>query len=53
MRILSAIDQPEVARAILDCLSLGSRAPPLAPALSPEPTDLELGFEEPWPGEAG
>jgi hypothetical protein len=52
MRILAAIDQPEVARAILDCLGLSSRAPPLAPALSPEPTDLELGFEEPWPGDA-
>ena len=51
MRILAAIDQPEVARAILDCLGLSSRAPPLAPASLPEPTDLELGFEEPWPGE--
>ena len=49
MRILAAIDQPEVARAILDCLGLSSRAPPLAHASSPEPTDLELGFEEPWP----
>jgi len=56
MRILAAIDQPEVARAILDCLGLSSRAPPLAPASPPEPTDLELGFEEPWqprPGDAG
>jgi hypothetical protein len=57
MRILAAIDQPEIARAILDCLGLSSRAPPLAPASSPEPTDLELGFEEPWPsdepGDAG
>jgi hypothetical protein len=51
MRILAAIDEPEVARAILDCLGLSSRAPPLTPAPSPEPTDLELGFEEPWPGE--
>jgi hypothetical protein len=50
MRILAAIDQPEVARAILDCLGLSSRAPPLAPAPPPESTDLELGFEEPWPG---
>ena len=50
MRILAAIDQPEVARAILDCLGLSSRAPPLAPAPppEPEPTDLELGFEKPW-----
>jgi hypothetical protein len=51
MRILAAIDQPEVARAILDCLGLSSRAPPLAPAPPPVPTDLELGFEEPWPSD--
>jgi len=51
MRILAAIDQPEVATAILDCLGLSSRAPPLAPSLPPEPTDLELGFEDPGPGE--
>ena len=51
MRILAAIDQPGVIRGILDCLDLGSRAPPLTPALSPEPTDLELGFEEPWPSD--
>ncbi len=51
MRILAAIDQPEVARAILDCLGLSSRAPPLTPASPPEPTDLELGFEEPWPSD--
>jgi hypothetical protein len=38
-------------RAFLDCLGLSSRAPPLAPAPPPEPTDLELGFEEPWPGD--
>jgi hypothetical protein len=49
MRILAAIDQPEVIHAILDCLGLNSRAPPLTPAPFPEPTDLELGFEEPWP----
>ncbi|MDB4433440.1 hypothetical protein N9166_01750 [bacterium] len=49
MRILTAIDQPEVIRAILDCLGLNSRAPPLTAAPSPEPTDLELGFEELWP----
>jgi hypothetical protein len=51
MRILAAIDQPEVARAILDCLGLSSRAPPLTPASPPEPTDLELGFEEPRPSD--
>ena len=52
MRILAAIDQPEVARRILECLGLSSRAPPLTPVPSPEPTDLELGFEEPWPSDA-
>ena len=51
MRILAAIDQPEVARAILDCLGLNSRAPPLTPAPPAEPIDLELGFEEPWPSD--
>ena len=51
MRILAAIDQPEVIRAILSCLGLSSRAPPLTPAPSPEPTDLELGFEEPYPSD--
>jgi hypothetical protein len=51
MRILAAIDQPEVARAILDCLGLSSRAPPLTPAPPPQPTDLELGFEDPWPSD--
>ncbi len=50
MQTLAAIDQPEVIRDILDCLGLSSRAPPLTPARSPEPTDLELGFGEPWPG---
>jgi len=51
MRILAAIDQPDVIRRILDCLGLSSRAPPLAPAPPLEPTDLEFGFEEPWPSD--
>jgi hypothetical protein len=51
MRILSAIDQPEAIRGILDCLGLSSRAPPLTPAPPPAPTDLELGFGEPWPSD--
>jgi len=54
---LAAVEQPDVARGILECLGLSSRAPPLTPAASPEPTDLELGFEEHWssdePGEDG
>ena len=53
MLLFLQIAGPEVARAILDCLGLSSRASPLAPASSPEPTELELGFEEPWPGDAG
>ena len=51
MRILAAMDQPEVIRGILECLGPSSRAPPLTLTSSPEPTDLELGFEEPWPGD--
>ena len=46
---MAAIEQPEVIRGILDCLGLNSRAPPLTRAPSPEPTDPELDFEEPWP----
>jgi hypothetical protein len=44
-RLLAAIESPEAIRAILDCLGLPSRAPPLAPS-EPEATALELGFEE-------
>jgi hypothetical protein len=51
MRIVAAIDQPEVIRGILECLGPSSRAPPLTPAPSPETTDLELGFEESWPSD--
>ena len=32
MRILAAIEDPSVARKILDCLGLPSRPPPVAPA---------------------
>jgi len=32
MRILAAIHPPETARAILECLALPSRAPPIEPA---------------------
>ncbi len=44
MRLLATIESSEAIRAILDCLGLPSRAPPLAPA-EPEPLPLELGFE--------
>jgi len=40
MRILAAIHPPEATRAILECLSLPSRAPPTAPA-RPEPESPE------------
>lgn len=33
MRLLAAIQPPDVTRAILDCLELSSRAPPTAPAV--------------------
>jgi hypothetical protein len=49
--IPAAIDQPKAIRGILECLGLSSRSPPLTPARSPETTDLELGFEEPWPSD--
>ncbi len=45
MRLLAAIESPGVIRAILDCLGLPSRAPPLAPA-EPEPPGLDLGFDD-------
>jgi hypothetical protein len=34
MRIMAAIDHPDVTRKILDCVGLPSRAPPVAPAAS-------------------
>ncbi len=45
MRVLAAITEPEAIRAILDCLNLPSRAPPLAPA-GREPEEFELDFRE-------
>jgi hypothetical protein len=33
MRILAAINRPEAIKAILECLGLPSRAPPISPAL--------------------
>jgi hypothetical protein len=45
LRLLAAIESPEAIRAIMDCLGLPSRAPPLAPS-EPEATSLEFGFEE-------
>jgi len=45
MRLLATIESEETIRAILGCLGLPARAPPLAPA-EPEPTTGELGFDE-------
>ncbi|MCL4686271.1 transposase [Myxococcota bacterium] len=45
MRLLAAIQPPDVTKAILDCLELSSRAPPTAAAL-PDPDDAEE-----WPGD--
>jgi len=42
LRILAAIHSPEAIRAILECLGLPSRAPPIAPAaLDPETDGIE------------
>lgn len=48
MRRVAAIEDPDVARKILECLDLPARAPPLSPA--PEESawhDSESGDEEP------
>jgi len=51
MRLVAAIEDPDVARKILECLDLPARAPPLAPA-APEGSswnDSEFADEEsPW-----
>ena len=45
MRILAAIHPPDTTRAILACLGLPSRAPPIAPAVpESEPVTLEPDF---------
>ena len=42
MRILAAIHSREAIQAILECLGLPSRAPPIAPAeAEPEPDDVD------------
>ncbi len=46
MRVLAAITEPEAIRAILDCLNLPSRAPPLEPA-GRELEEFSLDFGEP------
>ena len=34
MKMIAAIDQPDVIQRILECIGVISRAPPLAPAVS-------------------
>jgi len=45
MRLLATIHPPDTTHAILECLGLPSRAPPMA-APRPEAAVLELGAEE-------
>jgi len=44
MRVPAAIHPPEATRAILDCLSLPSRSPPVSPPARDTPTVLDQGF---------
>lgn len=44
MRVLAAIVTPEAIRAILDCLGLPSRAPPVVPAARDERADSSWGI---------
>ena len=41
MKIIAAIQAPDVARKILDCLGLSSRPPPVAPARTAHSTSFE------------
>ena len=43
MRLIAAIEDPMVARKILECLKLPARAPPVAPAVTDAP---DLGPDE-------
>jgi hypothetical protein len=46
MRLLAAIEDPEVARKILECLDLPARAPPLQPATSTVSLGPEADFAD-------
>jgi hypothetical protein len=46
MRLLAAIEDPEVARKILECLDLPARAPPLQPAPSTVSLEPEADFAD-------
>jgi len=46
MRIIAALHSPAAIRAILECLGLPSRAPPIAAAVAePEEDGFDGGFE--------
>ena len=45
LRLIAAIEDPAVARAILECLGLPARAPPTA-GVGPELLDPTPGFDE-------
>jgi hypothetical protein len=48
MRVLAAIEGPDVVRKILECLDLPARAPPLLPAPSaPAGNEAEFSGEAP------
>jgi hypothetical protein len=55
MRILSAITEPDVARRILECLHMPSRAPPLDEAKGePDGEPPEESIPDlPWDGDPG
>ncbi|MFQ5473131.1 MAG: hypothetical protein ACE5FA_09635 [Dehalococcoidia bacterium] len=44
MRVLSTIEQPQVVVAILDCLGLPARPPPIAPARKSVDTTGDFSF---------
>jgi hypothetical protein len=46
MRLLAAIEDPEVAGKILECLDLPARAPPLKPAPSTVSLEPETDFAD-------
>jgi hypothetical protein len=51
MRVLAVIEEPEVARKILECLDLPARAPPLLPAPAASASHEiapSAGEEPPW-----
>ena len=46
MRLLAAIEDPDVARQILECLDLPARAPPIKPAPSAVSLGPEADFDD-------